>query len=82
MLARIKAALVVVTNYLMQNPGAASLLGGELVVFLSYFGLHVTVGELGIIAAAIIPLITGLNAAAHRAQLAQFVQADQVPPEK
>jgi hypothetical protein len=82
MFARIRAAFAVVANYLMQNPGAASLVGGELVLFLAKVGVNVTVNQLAVIAAILVPLIAGLNVAARRAQLAQFVQADQVPPEK
>lgn len=71
MLNRIRAALRAVVEYLIANPGASSLIAGEVVLYAARVGLHVTMGELSIIAAILVPLIAGGHVASHSIRMSR-----------
>jgi hypothetical protein len=68
MWAKVRAALQALVEYLKENPGAASVLAGWVVLAVAKLGLHVTEAELAAIAAILVPLIAGGHHAARRAR--------------
>ena len=68
MLDKIKAALRQVAAYLQNNPGAATIVGGWLVLALAHVGLNVSEAQLYAIAVILMPLIAAHHLAARRAR--------------
>ena len=68
MLAKFRELLREVALYLRENPGAATLIAGWVVVALARVGLHVTMDQLTALMAVLIPLIVGVHAGARRAR--------------
>lgn len=55
----VKAVLKSVAVYLQENPGTATLVGGWVVLAAAKLGFHVTLNELYVVAAVLIPVIAG-----------------------
>lgn len=68
MLNKIRAVLRVIAEYMMENPGAASLALGYLTLALARIGLHVDEAQLAAIFAALLPLVVGIHVGARKAR--------------
>lgn len=74
MFAKIRAALAALVAYVEAQPGAVTLIGSEAVLLLARLGIHVTVQQLSVIVAILLPLVIGIHVAARHAVVDELIE--------